>query len=164
MTAGQTPLCASLNCGLGYTPALSVTHCASTVAVCGLWRYISAVPFQSGDSTSHVEAQRRDVTATPTEQFTMDDDDRSSTAVASVHSAAKSNVLSSIPTVSVDSGDFCFVTEQDVTDTQLERRKLRDGFHWQKQLVFRSKLTMHTAFERKDNKDPAAVTALAVSR
>ena len=44
------------------------------------------------------------------------------------------------------------------------KRCLRDGFRWQKQLVFRSKLTMHTAFERKDNKEPAAVTALAVSK
>ncbi len=44
------------------------------------------------------------------------------------------------------------------------RVRLREGFRWQRQLVFRSKLTMHTAFERKDNKDPAAVTALAVSR
>jgi hypothetical protein len=73
-------------------------------------------------------------------------------------------------------GDFCFVTANDVKDAMSPfvrsgsmnlgpaRRKLRDGFRWQKQLVFRSKLTMHTAFERKDNKDPAAVTALAVSR
>ena len=30
--------------------------------------------------------------------------------------------------------------------------------------MFRSKLTMHTAFERKDNKDPAAVTAIALSK
>jgi WD40 repeat protein len=75
---------------------------------------------------------------------------------------------------SPESGDFCIVTDLDVKDavsslpagtlSTAHRRKLRDGFHWQKQLVFRSKLTMHTAFERKDNKDPAAVTALAVSR
>ena len=44
------------------------------------------------------------------------------------------------------------------------RRKLRDGFRWQKQLVFRYKLTMHTAFERKDNTNPAPVTAIATSR
>ncbi|XP_050392525.2 WD repeat and FYVE domain-containing protein 3 [Patella vulgata] len=44
------------------------------------------------------------------------------------------------------------------------KNSLREGFKWQRQLVFRSKLTMHTAFERKDNKEPAAVTALAVSR
>ena len=44
------------------------------------------------------------------------------------------------------------------------RRKLRDGFRWQKQLVFRYKLTMHTAFERKDNSNPASVTSIAMSR
>ena len=111
--------------------------------------------------------------------FPMDYDDESqmnsSTPAAATHvlTATRSDTLSSIPTVSVDtpeSGDYCFVTEQDISDSQLmttggfQHRKLRDGFHWQKQLVFRSKLTMHTAFERKDNKDPAAVTALAVSR
>ncbi|XP_060078389.1 WD repeat and FYVE domain-containing protein 3-like [Ylistrum balloti] len=45
-----------------------------------------------------------------------------------------------------------------------KRNALREGFRWQRQLVFRSKLTMHTAYERKDNKDPAAVTAIAVSK
>ncbi|XP_059163899.1 WD repeat and FYVE domain-containing protein 3-like isoform X2 [Physella acuta] len=44
------------------------------------------------------------------------------------------------------------------------KHSLREGFCWQRQLVFRSKLTMHTAFERKDNKEPAAVTAIALSR
>ena len=45
------------------------------------------------------------------------------------------------------------------------RRKLREGFRWQKQLVFRYKLTMHTAFERPENKNTnAAVTAVAVSK
>lgn len=38
------------------------------------------------------------------------------------------------------------------------------GFKWQRQLLFRSKLTMHTAFERDDNKEPAAITAIAVSK
>jgi hypothetical protein len=38
------------------------------------------------------------------------------------------------------------------------------GFRWQRQLMFRSKLTMHTAFERKDNKEPSAVTAIAISK
>jgi hypothetical protein len=78
--------------------------------------------------------------------------------------------------------DFVMVTETDVKDalstalqtppsvsnktvvTPSMNRKLRDGFRWQRQLVFKSKLTMHTAFERKDNKDPAAVTAVAVSK
>lgn len=38
------------------------------------------------------------------------------------------------------------------------------GFKWQQQLVFRSKLTMHTAYDRKDNKEPASITSLAVSK
>lgn len=38
------------------------------------------------------------------------------------------------------------------------------GFKWQRQLVFRSKLTMHTAYDRKDNTEPASVTALSVSK
>ncbi|KAJ8919114.1 hypothetical protein NQ315_012099 [Exocentrus adspersus] len=41
---------------------------------------------------------------------------------------------------------------------------LRPGFKWQRQLVFRSKLTMHTAYDRKDNAEPASVTALAASK
>ncbi|XP_017775866.1 PREDICTED: WD repeat and FYVE domain-containing protein 3 isoform X2 [Nicrophorus vespilloides] len=41
---------------------------------------------------------------------------------------------------------------------------LRSGFKWQRQLVFRSKLTMHTAYDRKDNAEPASITALAVSK
>ncbi|VDQ13335.1 unnamed protein product [Trichobilharzia regenti] len=31
-------------------------------------------------------------------------------------------------------------------------------------MIFRSKLTMHTAYERSDNKTPADITALAISR
>lgn len=38
------------------------------------------------------------------------------------------------------------------------------GFVWHRQLVFRSKLTMHTAYDRKDNTEPASITALAVSK
>lgn len=38
------------------------------------------------------------------------------------------------------------------------------GFKWQRQLVFKSKLTMHTAYDRKDNTEPASITALAVSK
>lgn len=30
--------------------------------------------------------------------------------------------------------------------------------------MFRSKLTMHTAYDRKDNSEPASITALAVSK
>ncbi|KAL8607353.1 hypothetical protein ACOMHN_039503 [Nucella lapillus] len=49
-------------------------------------------------------------------------------------------------------------------DRPLGKNTLREGFRWQRQLMFRSKLTMHTAFERKDNKEPAAVTAIAISK
>lgn len=41
---------------------------------------------------------------------------------------------------------------------------LRQGFRWVPKLVNCSKLTMHTAFERKDNKEPAAITCIAVSK
>uniref|UniRef100_A0A8D8WKM9 WD repeat and FYVE domain-containing protein 3 n=1 Tax=Cacopsylla melanoneura TaxID=428564 RepID=A0A8D8WKM9_9HEMI len=45
-----------------------------------------------------------------------------------------------------------------------EANVLREGFRWQRQLVFRSKLTMHTAYDRKDNTEPASITALSISR
>ncbi|XP_015220356.1 WD repeat and FYVE domain-containing protein 3 isoform X2 [Lepisosteus oculatus] len=42
--------------------------------------------------------------------------------------------------------------------------KLRPGYRWERQLVFRSKLTMHTAFDRKDNAHPAEITSLGISK
>uniref|UniRef100_A0A670KCI7 WD repeat and FYVE domain containing 3 n=1 Tax=Podarcis muralis TaxID=64176 RepID=A0A670KCI7_PODMU len=42
--------------------------------------------------------------------------------------------------------------------------KLKPGYRWERQLVFRSKLTMHTAFDRKDNAHPADITALGISK
>uniref|UniRef100_A0A8K9UQS2 WD repeat and FYVE domain containing 3 n=1 Tax=Oncorhynchus mykiss TaxID=8022 RepID=A0A8K9UQS2_ONCMY len=42
--------------------------------------------------------------------------------------------------------------------------QLRAGYRWERQLVFRSKLTMHTAFNRKDNAHPAEITSLAISK
>ncbi|XP_066304852.1 WD repeat and FYVE domain-containing protein 3-like isoform X4 [Branchiostoma lanceolatum] len=52
---------------------------------------------------------------------------------------------------------------QQVTN-QRKHSGLRPGFKWQRQLVFRSKLTMHTAYDRRDNHEPAAITALATSK
>jgi hypothetical protein len=46
----------------------------------------------------------------------------------------------------------------------LAAHKLREDNIWQKRLAFRGKLTMHTAYDRKDNMEPASITALAVSR
>ncbi|KAF0034333.1 hypothetical protein F2P81_014399 [Scophthalmus maximus] len=42
--------------------------------------------------------------------------------------------------------------------------QLRAGYRWERQLVFRSKLTMHTAFDRKDNAHPAEISYLAISK
>lgn len=36
--------------------------------------------------------------------------------------------------------------------------ELRPGHKWKLELIYKSKLTMHTAFERKDNKEPASIT------
>ncbi|KAG1679752.1 WD repeat and FYVE domain-containing protein 3 [Nymphon striatum] len=71
--------------------------------------------------------------------------------------------------VLVSSSDVSEVDQQGMLRKQLSITKrthnqLREGFKWQCQLVFRSKLTMHTAFNRKDNCDPAAITALAISK
>jgi len=41
---------------------------------------------------------------------------------------------------------------------------LKEGHFWQRRLVFRGKLTMHTAYDRQDNKEPASITAISVSR
>ena len=60
------------------------------------------------------------------------------------------------------------ITENDgAVDAKHKRscaNALREGFQWQRQLLFRSKLTMHTAYDRKDNAQPASITALAVSK
>ena len=38
------------------------------------------------------------------------------------------------------------------------------GFKWIRRLNYRGKLTMHTAYERKENPSPAAVTAIGISK
>ena len=69
--------------------------------------------------------------------------------------------------------DFVVVSETDVKDNNQkdkdkdkdkDKERPDDGYTWVRRLLFRAKLTMHTAFERNDNVDPAAVTALAVSK
>ena len=45
-----------------------------------------------------------------------------------------------------------------------ETAELKSGHRWTARLCFASKLTMHTAYERRDNREPAAITCLAVSR
>ncbi|XP_077999760.1 WD repeat and FYVE domain-containing protein 3-like [Glandiceps talaboti] len=78
-----------------------------------------------------------------------------------------------------DSGSYVIITESELSEVSQETRKvnkqdigpkashknkLKPGFKWERQLIFRSKLTMHTAYERKDNSHPAAVTSLAFSK
>ncbi|XP_019753468.2 WD repeat and FYVE domain-containing protein 3 isoform X1 [Dendroctonus ponderosae] len=57
-----------------------------------------------------------------------------------------------------------FVIVDNQKRNQNPHNALRPGFKWQRQLVFRSKLTMHTAYDRKDNTEPASISALAVSK
>ena len=74
--------------------------------------------------------------------------------------------------VDESSNEFVIVSQTEAKDAvksalsspSLPSYRLREGFRWQRQLVFRSKLTMHTAYERKDNKEPATITALAISK
>ncbi|XP_055847784.1 WD repeat and FYVE domain-containing protein 3 [Episyrphus balteatus] len=60
------------------------------------------------------------------------------------------------------------ITESFVVVDNDQRNKndnlLRKGFRWNRQLMFRSKLTMHTAYDRKDNAEPASITSLTVSK
>ena len=44
------------------------------------------------------------------------------------------------------------------------RHVLKEGFKWLRQLISRTKLTMHTAYDRLDNSEPASVTSLAISK
>lgn len=64
-------------------------------------------------------------------------------------------------TGSITAECHCIITHDIIFE---KKHTFAAGFRWQRQLVFRSKLTMHTAFERKDNKEPAAVTAIAISK
>jgi WD40 repeat protein len=67
-------------------------------------------------------------------------------------------------------GDESFVVINSPVEEAIEvsspgpAMKPGDGYTWSRQLVFRAKLTMHTAFERSDNTEPAAVTSLAVAK
>ncbi|XP_078070095.1 WD repeat and FYVE domain-containing protein 3 isoform X4 [Mustelus asterias] len=54
--------------------------------------------------------------------------------------------------------------QQSMQNEIKRHNQLRQGYRWERQLVFRSKLTMHTAFDRKDNCHPAEITALGISK
>ncbi|ESO89055.1 hypothetical protein LOTGIDRAFT_154132 [Lottia gigantea] len=86
------------------------------------------------------------------------------------HGDLKSGGDSETDSIKSSSSGYVVINDSDIQQVKFTERPkptkntLRDGFKWLRQIVFRSKLTMHTAIERKDNKEPAAVTALAVSR
>ncbi|XP_076043582.1 WD repeat and FYVE domain containing 3 bchs isoform X2 [Oratosquilla oratoria] len=75
----------------------------------------------------------------------------------------------------VDADTFVLISDNEVHEARSQdssesiksktpKNPLMPGMKWACQLVFRSKLTMHTAYDRKDNTEPASVTALAVSK
>jgi hypothetical protein len=45
-----------------------------------------------------------------------------------------------------------------------KRQRLKPGHKWKRELIFKSKLAMHTSYDRKDNADAASVTAISISK
>lgn len=80
---------------------------------------------------------------------------------------AKTNTLT-VPTIRSSKSDTALVDSFIVVNDPQRKPNtesiLRSGYRWVAQLSFASKLTMHTAYERKDNKEPAAITCLAISK
>lgn len=57
-------------------------------------------------------------------------------------------------------GSFELLSEREI-DTSFA---LANGFVWKRELVFRGKLTLHTSYSRKDNLEPASITAIGIAR
>jgi hypothetical protein len=74
----------------------------------------------------------------------------------------KSNSITS----ETEDSDFVLVDRNQFRDEQQHQSEhcLRPGHVWKKELIFRSKLTMHTSYDRKDNSEPASVTAVSISK
>jgi len=54
---GQSPVCAELTLWpTGCTPALSVTQIAAAAVVCGLWHYVSELPFYLSQKERHTDS------------------------------------------------------------------------------------------------------------
>ncbi|XP_058460935.1 WD repeat and FYVE domain-containing protein 3 isoform X2 [Malaya genurostris] len=73
------------------------------------------------------------------------------------------NIGSNIKAVSVDQhmNEFKSTGSEQLNVTK--DLKSRNSFRWCQQLLFRTKLTMYTAYDRKDNVEPASITSLAIS-
>jgi hypothetical protein len=61
-------------------------------------------------------------------------------------------------------GDFVLVDKSQINESMKKLPLLKPGHVWKRNLIFKSKLTMHTSYDRKDNSEPASVTALAISK
>ncbi len=60
--------------------------------------------------------------------------------------------------------DFVFIEKAQLKETSPLRSVLKPGFKWQRELIYRYKLTMHPGYDRKDGQDPISVTAIGVSK
>nr|XP_029733035.1 LOW QUALITY PROTEIN: WD repeat and FYVE domain-containing protein 3-like [Aedes albopictus] len=100
------------------------------------------------------------------EQYTLHDSSQASMSntedshKTSIQSSSK--ITANVKAISIDRHlDKFDVNGQFLTkeDSQKPRKALR----WHRQLIFRTKLSMHTAYDLKDNVEPASITSLAIS-
>lgn len=57
-------------------------------------------------------------------------------------------------------GSFEMLSEREIENTFA----LAQGYVWKRELVFRGKLTLHTSYSRKDNLEPASITAIGIGK
>ncbi len=60
-------------------------------------------------------------------------------------------------------GEYVLINKMDST-VEKTKNQLKPGHAWTRALIYRNKLTMHTAYDRKDNVQPAAISAIALSK
>jgi hypothetical protein len=126
--------------------------------------------FESSSETEEDDVELQQQQQPQTEGEKMADVSADSIATLESRSSTEGSETTPVPAMASTqsvSDDFVVVCEDEVAKEMNDvrgRRLKGDGYVWQRRLVFRAKLTMHTAFERADNVDPAAVTALAVSK
>lgn len=80
------------------------------------------------------------------------------------HNTLSARLISSkIKTISCDrhQDKLDSIKNEPARDDSQKSTKL---FRWHSQLIFRTKLTMHTAYDMKGNAEPASITSLAISK
>lgn len=119
---------------------------------------------QTGSTLSALQQKKtKDVSGQPKKQDSL-------SRLGGAEKAATPAAISlTVPQSSIRSSksDTSLVDSFIVVDQGTTRNRdsvLKSGHRWTAKLCFASKLTMHTAYERKDNREPAAITCLAVSR